>query len=511
MSQGVLVAGSESGWGSVWGRVAAAVLAAAGLAVVLVAKLTALGMMLVVVAVAGLVVSEVAASARVAARRWLVDTGSGFRWHGGPDDLSVDDRQVIAVRLEHRRKHSSGLLKHVTRCFDVWLDGAAEPLRLRTRLLPGDDDPLDPLIGRLIDLLKERSAAGLADGVPLAGAGWSLDRQELSLCEGRRARVVPFGEIDKVGLFDGKICVWCRGEDAPVARIDPASRNAPVLSSLLNDWAAHQASIRPPDAMGPAAAEPAGEGSLGSGPGFGKLLFERRQRGVMWGLIAVAVIAAGAGAFLVAQPHTLPFGAIVLVLVPAAGFSAWYWGAQVFRCYEGGIVRQFGRRERRIAYTEIFEFTYTATRWFHNGVYTGTQLSMTFRSPEGRIRYAANVKVPDEDLQELRDFIGSVVARRMTAELEQGRPVAWTNDMTLLPDGLSFRRSGFLGKKPVEVLPYKQIQAVDIKEGTFYLWSAAEPKPVLHVSIATPNFFPGFFALLGQWETAREGTAGRTA
>ena len=53
-------------------------------------------------------------AARVAARRWVVDTGSGLRSIGEPAEISVEDRQVTAVRLAYRHKYAAGIRKHTT-------------------------------------------------------------------------------------------------------------------------------------------------------------------------------------------------------------------------------------------------------------------------------------------------------------------------------------------------------------------------------------------------------------
>ena len=197
------------------------------------------GGLVAAVAVAVLVAGEVWAAARVAARRWVVNTGSGLRWIGEPAEISVEDRQVTAVRLAYRHKYAAGIRKHTTRDFEVWIEGRSQPLRMSNRIAVGLSDPLAAAINRICNDLKERAAAGLASGQPLTGDDWSLRPAELTLRQGRTLVAVPFREIDKVGLFDDKLCIWCKGQDEPAARIAPGSRNAPVLGALLGEWVAH--------------------------------------------------------------------------------------------------------------------------------------------------------------------------------------------------------------------------------------------------------------------------------
>ena len=73
-----------------------------------------------------LVVNEVHVARQKAAERSVIDTGSGFRWLGGPADVEVQDSQVVAVRLQRTSKFSAGILKGVVRRFEVWTAGGDE-------------------------------------------------------------------------------------------------------------------------------------------------------------------------------------------------------------------------------------------------------------------------------------------------------------------------------------------------------------------------------------------------
>ena len=182
------------------------------------------------------------------------------------------------------------------------------------------------------------------------------------------------------------------------------------------------------------------------------------------------------------------------------------FGRYRFRCYELGLTRRRGRDEIRLLYDEITEFTYSATRMFYKGAYTGTQLSLTFRAPRATIRYSAKVQNMDADLDELRDHIAKMIAHRMLCELRAGRTVPWTSDVVFLPQGLQFRRSKMLGlaSGPVEILPYEQIRGVNLNEGVFYLYSKAEAKPVISKPVGSANFFPGYFVVLTLQEQGLE-------
>jgi hypothetical protein len=493
MAEGILVAGSDSQGIKWFTRCAAAVLFLLAVGLIMFDTLQGVGLVVASAAMVLLVVGEVLVRSQMAARRWVVDTGSGLRWTGGPSEVQVEDTQVIAVRMAYRRKHAAGILKHVDRDFQVWTQGEDEPLRMKNRIDAGMSDPLAAMIDRICNDLKARAAAGLADGQPLSGNDWSLQAAELTIRQGRALQTVPFAEIDKVGQFDDRLCIWRRGSDEPVARIDPASKNAPILSMLLNEWTTHQqeksiAEIRPDRT-----AEPADDPSK-----LGRLLFERRKRRMAVYLCIGALIAFWIGLVVLSGAQVDLVGVSLMAGAAAMAFASWGSFLFVFRCHEQGLYRKWGKWDLRVPYSEMTEFSYSAMRHFHNGAYAGTRFTMKFVAPRGTIRYSAMINTPDEELENLRDHIAKVIAGRMLCQLKEGRPVAWTPDMTFLPEGLQFRRTKAFGiaNQPPQVIPFDQIRGVDMKQGVFYLWSRTAPKPIIFKPISTPNFFPGFFVIL---------------
>ena len=141
--------------------------------------------------------------------------------------------------------------------------------------------------------LKERAAAGLASGQPLTGDDWSLRPAELTLRQGRTLVAVPFREIDEVGLFDDKLCIWCKGQDEPAGAFAPGRETRPCSVVLLGEWVAHRqeaaaAQVPANGTAGPAAASP-------ESSSLGKFLLERRKRkmAVYLGLAALIVFLPG--------------------------------------------------------------------------------------------------------------------------------------------------------------------------------------------------------------------------
>ena len=169
------------------------------------------------------------------------------------------------------------------------------------------------------------------------------------------------------------------------------------------------------------------------------------------------------------------------------------FGRDRFRCYERGLSRRTAR-EFQLLYDEISEITYSATRVFVNGSYSGTKMKMTVRAPAGKIFCAAKVQVTDDRMVELRDRVAEKIADRMLLELRAGKPVPWMSGIVLLPEGLQFRR-GSMPASSTEVLRYSEIGDTRVNQGTFYLFSKMEPRAVVSRPTSSTNFFPGYRAM----------------
>jgi hypothetical protein len=509
VAEGIPVSYQENGWLKHFFRILGVLALMGGIALAQFMPNGVLpGVIFACLAVFLLVANEFQVARQKAAERSVVDTGSGFRWLGGPAEIEVQDADVEAVRLKRTPKFLNGAFKGVIRRFEVWTAGAPstlgrdKPMCMTNRIPLDAADPLAPLIARVTEDLKQRTAAGLAGGAMLEGDGWRLAASQLSVDCGRSVETLPFVEIDKVAVFDGKICLWRRGQDGPAARISPDSKNALVLGSLMTEWIEHQRGA----SKGPSEAAPGASG-------LGRLLFERRLRAGFTLAAIFSVLGGVAGAIALVNRETRPLGIVLLAGAAVLFLLGMVFGRALFRCYELGLVRRGARRELRLLYDEITEFTYGATRTFHNGAYAGTMLSLTFRAPRGTVRYAASVQNMDADLDELRDHVAGTIAARMLRDLRAGRVVRWMDDVVFLPQGLQFRRSKMLGLAvgSVAVLPYEQIRGMNCSQGVFHLFSKGEVKAVLSKPVGAANFFPGYFVISMLLEPAGKAAQGPAA
>src|SRR5688572_24910150 len=133
----------------------------------------------------------------------------------------------------------------------------------------GQIDPLAMLIYRLEQAVVLRLERELARGLAVGGDGWRLDRVGLSIGRSPAEVQLPLVEITAVEQFDGKLCVWRRGQDEAAARLSPGGKNVNVLPALLATRIAPH------------------EGSSAQSPaGLGRILFQRRPHsGVVLGFL----------------------------------------------------------------------------------------------------------------------------------------------------------------------------------------------------------------------------------
>ena len=362
------------------------------------------------------------------------------------------------------------------------------------------------MIQRLLNRLKQRMEEDLARGGTASGDGWHLSRTVLTLGRPPSDQQLPLSEVTAVETFDGQMCVWQRGKDLAVAKLPLSGRNVHLLPALVQPYLPETS-----------AADVAAESSVG----LGRVLFERRSHrstvlavsiaGIAMLMVGVAMLMAALsrqnadeGVFVVAI--------VLLLLGPVLGVAGLWLAFSSFRCHERGVWKATPLGQQTLRYDDVGSFQYSAVRHYHNGAYMGTQLSMRFRpvSPDRgpTIKYSTRTKGDDDDLDELRNTISRAIGSRMAEQLRAGQPVAWTSNLQFLPDGLSYRPGGFLGRKEPQFLPYANYGGYDLKEGVLYLFAKDTKKSIVTEQASAENFYPGFFLLLLAAASAGRGGRG---
>lgn len=491
MSQRVLVRSSTRNWDLALLVGLSAFLLAASL-VVLVAWSAVAGMTCGALSVLLLLAFPLAWWNRVRLRQWAQDTGDGFLLIDRRGERKVPDTDVLSMALDYKQNHSEGILRSVTRRFSVWLatdDAQPESITMTTTLAPGARDALDPLVQRLGERLFNLAKQDMQAGRTVLGQGWTLERNHLTVQLGRETLETPLEEVTACSWIGQKLCLWRQGANAVWARVPAAYANSYILFRLIGDHLDHRAPRKTPLA----------EGDLG------RIIFERKSRKsyrvacAVLGILSL-ILAAVFAAVAIQETAGLWLGVMICLAVAlVCGLSWLHLRKSVFRCHELGVFKSGLLGERTLRHTDVEAFTFAATRIYVHGAYSGTTVNMTFEpAPEAhasRISYTASLRHIDQELDELRDQVSRMIAARMGQRLAARQPVAWTKHMRFLPDGLEYRSSGFLGRKPAVLLPYTDIYSYQIQKGWFFLWPRGHKKPVIKESVSQRNFFPGFALL----------------
>jgi hypothetical protein len=251
-------------------------------------------------------------------------------------------------------------------------------------------------------------------------------------------------------------------------------------------------------------------GAPADGSRLGRVLFERRPapglKLCVWllpVLILAALVAGGVTAAVNGRPEPAVVGAaisFVIGLVWLIPFSQ----CVTFSCHERGVVRRWMWREQQLPFDDVETFTYSAVKQYVKGVYSGTNFTLAFTSKASgrpaKLSYTKTLRNADAALEQLRDLVSGLVARRMAALLSGGGRVEWTGHLTLTPEGLEYQPQRFLlpGRKPPRFFTWSQITGFDASNGAFHAWVAGRKKPVIKESVAMPNFFPGYLVFVQQ-------------
>lgn len=486
-SRGILVRGELSVWYAV--GIIAGVLALIVGVVMIACRAPAGWVVGVVGLVLGLSVGSVALRLWLE-RAWLEDLGTGLLIRDRRGERQFADDQLVALALDFKKQQVQGELKGITRTLKVWSDSSPTPIVMTNYIRTGHPDPIAAVIERLVTGLSSRMNSDLDRGGSATGDGWRLEKSHFH-CGPSMDQAIPLAEVVAVEVFEQKMCVWRRGEDAAIFKAPLGSRNAHLLPLLLT----------------PRIPSPDQQKESPSSTGLGRILFERRPQ--MIGVALCALFSAGAAVGGVAALG-VNAGKIegVLLLLAGLGVSLLFAVAaiaqrfMVFRCHERGVFKASLLGQKLLPYASVATFTYSATKHYHNGAYVGTQLSMKFEPLAGsgapKISYGASVNLADDDLEELRDFISRQLADRMAEHLSTGQPVQWTPNLVFTREGIQYRPAGMLGigRKEPHFLPYDAYGGCNVNQGSFFLFVKGNNSAVMTESCSAANFFPGFYLLL---------------
>jgi hypothetical protein len=491
MSQRYLVNGEMSGW-FIFGRVLGPLAMLGGLVLLVVDPLA--GGLTFAVGLLVTLILEISAAMVRAKRCWIEVNPSGFVVTDGRGTREIRDDEVHAIAYSSTTNYSNGEPSGFTRQSTLWISKEPQPIVLKNKFKKDQGDPLAEFLQRLIDLLHDGFDAALTAGHAIEGDGWRLTQNELSFRRNGRDESLRLDEITAVESREGKMGIWRKGMDEPYTGFPINGRNVWLLRRLMQSRLKEDESNEPPK------------------DGLGRILFQRKPKPITVAILAILAVLlplVGIGLIVFATETAMwVTGLVLLVAGPLCGLGSYGCLKSNFRCHEWGVYQAGMTGEKRLMYNEVASFSYSATRHYHNGVYTGTQLQLNFQpmpgAKSGPITYGTQVTNEDADLEQLRDFVARVVSTRMASELAEGRPVQWTKNMIFMPEGIQYTPSGFFGKGQTQFLPHENYGGWNMDQGVFYLFERGKPKSVMSENVSEANFYPGFFLLLDMYHSEQE-------
>lgn len=388
----------------------------------------------------------------------------GAVFQAGRREMACAFADLAAVGQSAEEHFSNGKFSGMTRRVRLWrredrVESPSVDLEAYCKADAPEDGLLDGLTIVVIGKVAERIEGLLEEGRTARAPGLELRPNEIQIDE----CTVSLHDIAATGFHEGKLCIWLAGDERPRFRLDATKPNIIPMVEVVNGRISGDA-------------EGDGSGALG------RILFERRSSRVAAWVLAVLGIA------------TVWLGIGLLLLL----ISVWLF-RKTFRCHRHGVYQRGLAKEKRLLYRDVASFTYSATRQYVNGVYTGTRVSMKLVPEETNdsptVSFSSWVRNLDRDLDDLRDRVSGVVGRKMLASIETGVEAKWTTDAVLGPEEIRFRKPRLVGKREWISLPYSQIAGSATQEGTFHLFAEGVEKPVMRLQVRAENFFPGLVAL----------------
>ena len=167
-------------------------------------------------------------------------------------------------------------------------------------------------------------------------------------------------------------------------------------------------------------------------------------------------------------------------------------GKDRFQHHERGLALIGPSRRRELPFDELDSFTAKWVECYHNGVYAGTNVDLTFYSQRtvDPLRFLVTFRRgnPDEArLVALIDRAGEIVATRLREELDRAGRVKWTDRLAIRKEAIEHRERA--DAEPV-LIPFPSICGWSIEDGNLRIWFGDEPRLATE-STAAENFYGG--------------------
>ncbi len=429
-------------------------------------------------------------------RTRLTTTETGFILENSKGRREFQDGDVVRLAWLERDNYRGADPISTHRCMTLTLSGWPRPLAVRHTVRTDDSsDPWAAFYERVMSSYTSRMAEHLKNNGIVAGPNWSLSNSTLTV--GREPNTETFGidELQDPLVIDEHVTVWRWGERRPVLRVPTESPDALLIETILPTLIEENgAKERVPDEDDP----------------LGRLLFERRVSRVYqvatWLGMGVCMFL-GVGLLVARQPDTGVFSAVMLGGAALFLVSGLANRKRLFRCHERGVVQESWTGERKLEYSQMHRLTYIEREHVYRSKFTafiavagGISVKMVFepepQSPLPTIRIHHSTWTPETSLGLLRDTAALNIAQRMATKIIEGETVPWTKVISFSPEGIHCLPAIVRVGRKGQLVPYHEIERVDLHDGVFYVWQTGRKSAVTWHDITINNFFPGYYLLL---------------
>ncbi len=437
---------------------------------------------------------------------WLTLEPTRFTVIDNIGERTFADDDVVSMALQVKENFTNGNHTSTTRTFRIWVVAQGDqpeliPMVSTNKL--AELPPLLPFIDRIVKLFRKRAEEDRLRNLSILGEGWELSSKQLTIRQQPNDLEIPLAEIVAVQPIDGKLKIWREGSDEAVANLPLDAANAHLLYLLMQDHLAVRPVAKEP---------PAGQ--------LGHIVFEKRPPRLLF--ICFVVVAAiqflistalfialvaeqgrnpDTTGILIGASVTLILGVLFVALAIVVKRS-------LFRCHAYGVYQRGISGENTLFFHELHEFTYSATRMYHNGSYIGTVVRLVFiphaESGKKKISYGTNVKNADAALEHLRNQVSMQLAQKIVDRVLAGKTVPWTNQLILEPEGLRYTKITFFSKGEPTFIAYKDISYVTMHQETLSFHQSSRPKPFITEQASKKNFYPGYMALQALMAKAKQ-------
>lgn len=439
---------------------------------------------------------------------WLTTGPHHFTVTDHIGERNFEDDDIVSIALQYMDNFENGNHTSTTRTFRVWVVASGdqpELIEMKSKYKVGQPDPAHEFIMRVVKLLKDRADSERLKNQSVLGEGWELTNTKLLIRHAEAGESeTPLSEIVAVQAIEDKLKLWKQGEEQAFASIPIHAANAHILHLLMEEMLAQRGDKPKTVAAGQ----------------LGRIIFERKpKKGIGISLLCAAGLLLAASiifAVVIAvggvEKHEREVMLILAItFLPVAllmGIAAWITFKTLFRCHEFGLYQRGVFRELTLLYTEVDEFTYSATKHYHKGAYLGTHLKMTFvpdkELNKPKMVFSTTIKNVDNSLDELRDVVAATVGTRMVQEVQAGKAVSWTDSVTLEAGQLRYTPGNWFSKQPEQSISYHNIASFTLHQGKCTIFQRGKPKPIITLGISKRNFFPGYYAFSVLYESAQK-------